>query len=89
LDQTTSYVASKAALLEAKEQTLSAIAARIGVSVGEGVSAQGVLDAIARRRQSAREAGEYDRADEIRESLRSVGIALEDGVDGVRYRIHG
>lgn len=89
LDQTTSYVASKAALLEAKEQTLSAIAARIGVSVDEGVSAQGVLDAIARRRQSAREAGEYDRADEIRESLRSVGIALEDGVDGVRYRIHG
>jgi cysteinyl-tRNA synthetase len=57
--------------------------------VNEGSSAGDVLDAITRRRGFAREAGEYDMADEIRECLRGIGIALEDGVDGVRYRIHG
>jgi cysteinyl-tRNA synthetase len=89
LDQTSSYMAHKAALLETRERDLYAIAARIGVSVSEGSSAGDVVNAITRRRQSAREAGEYGTADEIRECLRGVGIALEDGVDGVRYRIHG
>jgi len=39
------------------------------------------------KRRIAREAGQYDMADQIRNRLRSVGITLEDGVDGVRYRI--
>ena len=89
LDQTASYVSCKANLLAAKGQTLSAIAAKLGVPVSETASAQDVLDAIVGRRQTARAAGEYDMADEIRECLRGVGIALEDGVDGVRCRIHG
>ncbi len=89
LDQTSDYMAHKAALLEAKGDSLRIIASKIGVSVDEGLPAGGVLDAITRRRRSAREAGEYGTADEIRECLRSINIALEDGVDGVRYRIHG
>jgi cysteinyl-tRNA synthetase len=89
LDQTSDYVAHKTTLLEAREKSLRAIAAKVGVSVNEGSSAGDVLDAITRRRGFAREAGEYDMADEIRECLRGIGIALEDGVDGVRYRIHG
>ena len=52
-------------------------------------STSDLLDAVVMKRRIAREAGQYDMADQIRERLRSVGIALEDGVDGVRYRIRG
>jgi cysteinyl-tRNA synthetase len=57
--------------------------------VGDRDSVSSLLDAVITKRRAAREAGQYDMADQIRERLRSIGIALEDGVDGVRYRIRG
>ena len=66
-----------------------AVAAEIGIAVDGHNSTSGLLDTIVMKRRIAREAGQYDVADQIRERLRGVGIALEDGVDGVRYRIHG
>ena len=89
LDQTKEYMAHKSSLLAGKQRELVAVAIEVGVAVDDHNSASGLLDAIVMKRRIAREAGQYDMADQIRESLRSVGIALEDGVDGVRYRIHG
>jgi cysteinyl-tRNA synthetase len=89
LDQTNDYTERKSSLLAGKQHTLMAVAAELGVAVDDHNSTSDLLDAIVTKRRVAREAGQYDVADQIRERLRSVGIALEDGVDGVRYRIHG
>ena len=37
-------------------------------------------------RETEREAGNYDRADELRDALREVGVEIEDGPDGATYR---
>ena len=37
-------------------------------------------------REAEREAGNYDRADELRDALREVGVEIEDGPDGATYR---
>jgi cysteinyl-tRNA synthetase len=37
-------------------------------------------------REAEREAGNYDRADELRDALDAVGVTVEDGPDGVEYR---
>ena len=37
-------------------------------------------------REAEREAGNYDRADELRDALDTVGVTVEDGPDGVEYR---
>ena len=89
LDQTSEYMDHKSSLLAGKQHELVAVAVQVGAAVDDHNSTSGLLDAIIMKRRIAREAGQYDMADQIRESLRSVGIALEDGVDGVRYRIHG
>jgi len=89
LDQTNDYTERKSSLLAGKQHALMAVAAELGVVVNDRNSTSDLLDAIVTKRRVAREAGQYDVADQIRERLRGVGIALEDGVDGVRYRIHG
>ncbi|MHB8107601.1 MAG: cysteine--tRNA ligase [Candidatus Cryosericum sp.] len=89
LDQTNDYTEHKSNLLAGKQHALMALAAELGVAANDRNSASDLLDAIIIERRTAREAGKYDMADQIRERLRGVGIALEDGVDGVRYRIHG
>jgi cysteinyl-tRNA synthetase len=89
LDQTNDYTEHKSSLLAGKQHALMAVAAELGVVVNDDNSTSDLLDAIVTKRRAAREAGKYDMADQIRERLRGVGIALEDGVDGVRYRIHG
>ncbi|HWQ21663.1 MAG TPA: cysteine--tRNA ligase, partial [Clostridia bacterium] len=89
LDQTGEYVRHKSVLLAEREDTLSVVAAEVGAAVDGGGSASSLLDAIVAKRRAAREAGQYDVADQIRERLRGIGIALEDGVDRVRYRIRG
>jgi cysteinyl-tRNA synthetase len=89
LDQTNDYTERKSSLLAGKQHALMAIAAELGVAVNDRNSTSDLLNAIVTKRRAAREAGKYDMADQIRERLRGVGIALEDGVDGVRYRIHG
>jgi cysteinyl-tRNA synthetase len=89
LDQTSDYMEHKSSLLAGKQHALMAVAVEVGVAVDDHDSTSDLLDTIVMKRRVAREAGQYDVADQIRECLRSVGIALEDGVDGVRYRIRG
>jgi cysteinyl-tRNA synthetase len=89
LDQTNDYMGHKSSLLADKQHALMAIATDVGAAADDHDSTGDLLDAIVMKRRIAREAGQYDAADQIRERLRGVGIALEDGVDGVRYRIHG
>lgn len=89
LDQTSDYTAHKSSLLAERCADLMAVAAEFETTAAEHDSATGLLDAIITKRRIAREAGRYDMADQIRERLRGIGIALEDSVDGVRYRIRG
>lgn len=44
-----------------------------------------LIEVILSIRESARAAGEYDRADELREALESMGITVEDEENGVSY----
>ena len=39
-------------------------------------------------RETAREAGNYERADELRDALDAIGVTIEDGPDGATYRFH-
>ena len=39
-------------------------------------------------RQQARKAKDFAQADQIRNRLTEMGVALEDGVDGTRWRVH-
>ncbi|MCX6085791.1 MAG: cysteine--tRNA ligase [Caldiserica bacterium] len=89
LDQTSEYVRHKTGLLADKQHELEEAAAEVGAAADDHGSARDLLDAIVAKRRAARETGQFDLADQIRERLRSIGIALEDGVDGVRYRIRG
>lgn len=89
LDQTSDYMVHKSSLLAGKRPALVAVAEQVGVVVGDQNSASSIVDGIVMKRRVAREAGQYDVADQIRERLGSVGITLEDGVDGVRCRIRG
>jgi len=64
-------------------------------AVAEDFGGRGPSQSLCRRsakagvgaRQTARGRGDYQDADRIRERLGAAGIALEDSVDGVRYRI--
>ena len=44
------------------------------------------VERLIAEREEARRARDFDRADRIRDDLRSRGIALEDSRDGVRWR---
>ncbi|MGI5819330.1 MAG: cysteine--tRNA ligase [Armatimonadota bacterium] len=46
----------------------------------------GQIDALIEERQAAREAGDYARADEIRDELLAQGIVIEDTAQGPRWR---
>lgn len=89
LDQTSAYMTKKLSLLAKKQDALTVVAKKVEIPVDYFNSAGSLLDAIVKKRRAAREAGQYDMADQIRERLRSIGIALEDSIDGVRYRIRG
>jgi len=89
LDKMEEYRRDKVALVAERLHDLQAVAAEVEAVAPDGGAASDVLKAIIDKRARAREAGQYDLADQIRERLRSIGIALEDGVDGVRYRIRG
>ncbi|MGB9665778.1 MAG: cysteine--tRNA ligase [Candidatus Cryosericum sp.] len=89
LDQTGEYVKNKMALLASRRSDLAVIAQEVDAVWDDQGSAVDLLNAIIAKRKGARDAGQYALADDIRERLRGIGIALEDGVDGARYRIHG
>jgi cysteinyl-tRNA synthetase len=60
-----------------------------GSSAGEGdVALAGELvELVLDLREEARAAGDYDRADALRDALDDLGVAVEDAADGPTYRI--
>jgi cysteinyl-tRNA synthetase len=58
---------------------------------GEAAGEVGIVDELVELlldvRESAREAGEYDRADELRAELEALGIDVEDTDDGPTFRL--
>ena len=46
-----------------------------------------VIDIVVELREEARDAGEYDRADAIRDELAAVGVTVEDAENGPTYHI--
>ncbi len=46
-----------------------------------------LVELVLEVRESEREAGNYERADELRDALAAVGVEVEDGTDGVTYRL--
>ena len=53
---------------------------------GEADVAAEVVERVLAVRERAREAGDYDRADDLRESLTAAGVEVEDADDGPSYR---
>lgn len=70
----------KVSLGEVKDKLLS-MASRFGINVGEGASAEEVLEAVIKHRAALRQERKYREADKIREALAGIGIALEDRGD--------
>ena len=44
------------------------------------------IDALLVRRAAARDAGDFSEADWIRDELTALGVVIEDGPDGTRWR---
>ena len=55
-------------------------------SDGEVELAGELVELVLDVREAEREAGNYERADELRDALREVGVEIEDGPDGATYR---
>ncbi|WP_049984307.1 cysteine--tRNA ligase [Halorubrum sp. BV1] len=55
-------------------------------SDGEVGLADELVELIVDVREAEREAGNYERADELRDALREVGVEIEDGPEGTTYR---
>ncbi|WP_058364987.1 cysteine--tRNA ligase [Haloparvum sedimenti] len=53
---------------------------------GEVELAEELVELVLDLRESAREAGEYERADELRDALEAVGVTVEDSSEGPTYR---
>jgi cysteinyl-tRNA synthetase len=58
-----------------------------GDSGGEATLAEEVIELVLDVREAERAAGNYDRADALRNDLESLGIVVEDGDDGPTYRL--
>jgi cysteinyl-tRNA synthetase len=59
-----------------------------GGSEGEGGAhlADDLIELVLDVREAEREAGNYDRADDLRDDLEALGVTVEDGSDGPTYR---
>jgi len=55
-------------------------------TAGDVELAESLVDLVLDVRASEREAGNYDRADRLRESLADLGVEIEDAPDGPTYR---
>ena len=55
-------------------------------SEGDAELAGELVELVLDVREAEREAGNYERADELRDALREVGVEIEDGSDGATYR---
>ena len=56
-------------------------------SDGEVDLAGELIELVLDVREAEREAGNYERADELRDALADVGVDVEDGEDGASYRL--
>ncbi len=79
------------ARLGAARETLVGLAETLGLSleerrVGQGLTAE-LIELLLEVRQKAREAKQYEIADEVRERLGELGIVLEDRADGTSWRL--
>ncbi|WP_135364330.1 cysteine--tRNA ligase [Halosimplex halophilum] len=57
-----------------------------GSDGGEVRVAEDLVELVLDLREREREAGNYERADELRDRLDDIGVAVEDGDDGPTYR---
>jgi len=53
---------------------------------GGDAEGDAAIEALVTERDAARARRDFKRADEIRDRLAEMGIALEDGADGTRWR---
>ena len=53
---------------------------------GEVDAAGELVELVVNIREAERDAGNYERADELRDALREIGVEIEDGADGTTYR---
>ena len=56
-----------------------------GAGDGAGIAAD-LVELVLDVREGEREAGNYDRADALRDRLRELGVGIQDGDDGPTYR---
>ncbi|MXV64383.1 cysteine--tRNA ligase [Natronorubrum sp. JWXQ-INN-674] len=73
-------------------ETLEELGAVLGLSfVGETTGtadlAGDVVDLVLNVREQERDAGNYDRADQLRDELEALGIEIQDTDDGASYRL--
>jgi cysteinyl-tRNA synthetase len=57
-----------------------------GADGGEVSVAEDLVELVVDLREDERAAGNYERADELRDRLRAAGVVVEDGDDGPTYR---
>jgi cysteinyl-tRNA synthetase len=57
-----------------------------GGADGEVTVARELVDLVLGVREQEREAGNYDRADALRDDLEALGVEVQDTGDGVEYR---
>ncbi|MDH5215732.1 MAG: cysteine--tRNA ligase, partial [Gammaproteobacteria bacterium] len=53
---------------------------------GEGAMLPEEIESLIDKRNAARAARDFGRADQIRDQLAASGISIEDGPDGTRWR---
>jgi cysteinyl-tRNA synthetase len=66
---------------------LGVLPAQFGSSGEKAGLLEPLLDLLVELRQDARKSKDFARADRIRNRLNEVGVALEDGSDGTRWRV--
>ena len=66
---------------------LGLLPARLGVAEGSSDLTDRLIELLVDVRQEARKAKDFARSDQIRDRMAELGVILEDGADGTRWRI--
>ena len=75
--------------IEEAQQTLRELAGVLGLTLQEPEATMGAapfIDLLVQLRNDLREAKQFEQADRVRAGLAELGITLEDGPDGTRWR---
>ena len=78
-----SHAGDALGLLPSRDEVLATLAETI--SAKEEVAA--AVEALLAERETAREGGDWTRADEIRDELTAIGVVVEDGPDGPTWHL--